>query len=296
MRGAPTAPATPRRAGFTIVELLVAMIVTAVLGAALIRTMISSSRFIDRVESGREARGTARAGLNLASSELRMVSAGTGIEAATATSLTIRVPFRMGMACASTVGSPGVLVAALLPADTTIASTSLGYNGFAALETSGEYAYVNSVANPTAGVVTTCTLAPASLTLVAGTSVMSMTGVTVPTAIPAGTPVVLWRRVRYEIAASTALPGRQALWRRQLNNLGAVTQSDEIAAPLEAASRFGFYINNSRRTSDTVPTALGDLRGIELRLTGESVRTARGASRTEQSRVLSSIFFLNRPD
>lgn len=285
-----------QRAGFTVIELMLAMVVTGIIGAALVRTMISSNRFIDRVESGREARGAVRAGMNLTATELRMVSAGTGIEAATATSLTIRVPFRVGVACATTIGAPGLLVAAMLPADTTIATTSLGYNGFAALASTGEYSYVNSTLDPVAGTALLCTGAPANISIVPGSTVLAMSGVAVPTPIPPGAPVVLWRRVQYEIAASTVMPGRTALWRRQLNNLNAVTQSDEIAAPLDSASRFGFFINNSRTVSDTVPTALANIRGVELRFTGQSVRTVRGTGRSEQFRVLTSIFFLNRPD
>ena len=295
MHAAGSVPVSSRRAGFTILELMVAMVITAVLGMALVRTMVSSNQFIDRIESGREARGAARAGLNLTTSELRMVSAGTGVEAATATSVTVRVPFRFGVSCASSVGAPGLVVAMMMPADTTIASTSLGYNGFATLGSGGEYTYVNTLVIPTVGVTATCTGTPANLSLVISATVASLTGI-VPALIAPATPIMLWRRVRYEFGASAATPGRLALWRRQLNNAGTITQSDEIASPLDTASRFGFYINNSRVASDTVPTALGNLRGIELRLTGASARTARGTTRPEQSRVLSSVFFLNRPD
>ena len=296
MTGARNARVAAFRAGFTVIELMLAMVVTALLGAALVRTMVSSNRFLGRVESGREARGAARAGINLAATELRMVSAGTGIEAATAKSLTIRVPFRLGVACVSTAGAPGSLVATMLPADTTIATTTLGYNGFAALESTGEYGYVNGGIDPVSSGVSQCTGSPANLTVIPGSTVLAMTGLLVPTAIAAGTPVVLWRRVRYEIAASTVMPGRTALWRRQINNANIVLQSDEIAAPLDTASRFGFFINNSRVVSDTVPTALANIRGVELRFVGQSVRVASGATRAEQFRVLTSIFFLNRPD
>ena len=234
------------RAGSSLIELLIAMLVISILGAAMTRTMISSNRFIEKIESGRESRGTARAASSLAAAELRMVSAGTGVEIASDSSMTVRVPFRMGLACASTVGAPGVLVAAIQPADTSIASTTLGYNGYAWLESSGEYTYVNSATIPAAGVSTVCTGAPASMTLVTGGSVLSMAGGAIPTAIPVATPVVLWRRVRYEFAPSAAMPGRTAFWRRTVNNSGTVVQSDEIAAPLNAASRFGFFINNDR--------------------------------------------------
>ena len=225
-----------------------------------------------------------------------MISAGTGIEAASPTSLTMRVAIRVGMACTSTVGSPGVVVATFTPSDTSIASTSLGYNGFASLQTSGEYQYTDGSGIPTVALGVQCTAAPASLTPVAGSATLSMVGTSLPLAIPAGTPVILWRRVRYDLAPSVLLPGRLALWRRQLDAASTVVSSEELAAPLEASTRFGFYTNNARASSDTVPTALGDLRGIELRLVGESLRTVRGASQTEQSHLTTAVFFLNRPD
>ena len=285
-----------RRRGFTIAELLVTMVITAVLGMALVRTMVSSNRYINRLENGREARGTARAAVNMAALELRMVSASTGVEAASATSLTLRVPFRLGLECSATVGASGVLVAAFLPADTSIASVSMGYNGFGYLQSTGAYAFVSSVAVPTIGAISACTGAPASMTLAPGSVVLTMIGAAIPVAIDPATPVVIWRRVRYEFAPSMLLPGRTALWRRQLDNAGTITSSEELAAPLLPTSRFGFFINNQRTSSDTVPTALANLRGIELRLVGESARTARGTTRAEQASLVSAIFFLNRPD
>ena len=285
-----------RRSGFSLLELLVAMVVTAVLGMALVRTMMFSNRYVNRLEYGREARGTVRAALNLASSELRMVSANTGIETATVTSLTLRVPFRVGLACTSTAGIPGVLVATFMPADTSIAGSSLGYNGFGHLQSTGEYAYVNSSFTPTTGANSSCTLPPASLSLVPGSAVLVTTGVSLATPIAPATPVILWRRVRYAFAPSVVNPGRTAFWRHQLDNNNAIILSEELAAPLHERSRFGFFINNDRVSSDTLPTALADLRGIELRLSGESARIARGTTQAEQSRLRMSIFFLNRPD
>lgn len=294
-RGLRSADRAQRR-GFTIAELLVAMVITAVLGMALVRTMISNNRYLNRLENGREARGTARAAINLASSELRMVSANTGVEDATSIRITLRVPFRLGMACTATVGSSGVLVAAYTPADTSIAAVSMGYNGFGYLQNSGAYAYVNGLSAPASAAATACTAAPASLTPAPGSQVLTITGSAIPAAIAPATPVMIWRRVRYEFAASVLMPGRTALWRRQLDNAGTVTVSEELAVPLQQGSRFGFFISNQRVASDTVPTALANLRGIELRLIGESARTARGASRAEQASLTSAIFFINRPD
>jgi hypothetical protein len=275
---------------------LIAMVVVSILGAAMTRTMVQSNRFIEKMEYGREARGTGRIAANLASTELRMVSAGTGVESADDSSVTLRVPFRMGLVCQSTVGAPGAVVAMFQPSDTSIASLNLGYNGFAWLTSAGEYAYVDAVSAPVSGSTGSCTGAPASLTLVTGASVRTLFGANIVAPVPIASPIVLWRRVRYVFAPSAVMPGRGAFWRRTLDNDWNVIQSDELAAPLDPVSRFAFYINNNRTASDTVPTALGDLRGLELRVLGESARMTRGDVRTEQSRVTTSIFFLNRPD
>jgi hypothetical protein len=67
-------------------------------------------------------------------------------------------------------------------------------------------------------------------------------------------------------------------------------------APFDSTARFRFFILNNRVASDTVPTALPDMRGIEIRLAGESERTVRGQASPEQANQVTSIFFLNRLD
>ena len=88
-----------RRAGVTLVELMVGMVMSAFLGTMMVNLLLTSTRFNDRVEAGREARGTARTPLNLITTELRMVNAETGVLSADSVTITVRVPFMMGLAC-----------------------------------------------------------------------------------------------------------------------------------------------------------------------------------------------------
>jgi len=71
-----------RRAGVTLVELMVGMVMSAFVGTMMVSLLLTSTRFNDRVDAGREARGTARTPLNLITTELRMVNAETGVLAA----------------------------------------------------------------------------------------------------------------------------------------------------------------------------------------------------------------------
>jgi len=67
------------RRGFTLVELLISLIVTAIIGTALVRMVVSQARFMDQQEAWREARSVSRGGVNRLFSDLRAVEAGGGM-------------------------------------------------------------------------------------------------------------------------------------------------------------------------------------------------------------------------
>ena len=60
--------------GFTLIELMVGMIVTGIMGVALTQMLINNSRFVAQTEAMINARQAARAALNLLGAELAMVS------------------------------------------------------------------------------------------------------------------------------------------------------------------------------------------------------------------------------
>jgi prepilin-type N-terminal cleavage/methylation domain-containing protein len=88
------------RRGFTLVELLVGTIVMAVLGVALVRMLMSDSRFVSRQDAMMSARQVARGATNLVAPELRMISDG-GLAAVSNTAVTARIPYAFGITCAS---------------------------------------------------------------------------------------------------------------------------------------------------------------------------------------------------
>jgi hypothetical protein len=284
-----------RRAGVTLVELLVGMVMSAFIGTMMVSLLLTSSRFNDRVDAGREARGTARTPLNLITTELRMVNAETGVLSADPVTLTVRIPFMLGLVCAVTPGPSGSVTAGFLPVDATMLDLSLGYTGFAVRQFDGSYAYSPSTTAIPAGA-----LAPASCTLggvalPTGSQYGTLLGPVVSAASP-GTPVMLYRTVRYEFATSVLTPGRVALWRHTLSAAGVVQSSEEIAAPFDSTAGFRYFVLNDRLAVDTVITSPGNLRGVEIRLFGESERTVRTRSAPEQTNLVTSVFFLNRLD
>ena len=84
-----------RTRGFSIVELLIAFVVTAILATAMTRMLLTDSRFVSKQDAMMTARQTARAAMNVMAVELRMVS-DSGLVAAAAESVTVRVVYSCG--------------------------------------------------------------------------------------------------------------------------------------------------------------------------------------------------------
>ncbi len=284
-----------RRAGVTLVELMVGMVMSAFVGTMMVSLLLTSTRFNDRVDAGREARGTARTPLNLITTELRMVNAETGVLAADSLTLTVRVPFMLGLVCSVTPGSSGSVTGAFLPVDATMLDLSLGYTGFAIRQFDGSYAYSASTSAIPTATSTPSSCSTGGVALPTGSKFGTLLG-SIGSAASAGTPVLLYRTVRYEFAPSTLTPGRIALWRHALAAAGTVLTSEEVAAPFDSLAGFRYFVLNDRLAVDTVITSFGDLRGVEIRLFGESERTVRNRLAPEQTNLVTSVFFLNRLD
>jgi prepilin-type N-terminal cleavage/methylation domain-containing protein len=294
------------RRGFTLVELLLSLIVSAVVGAALVRMVLGQARYMDQQEAWRVARSVSRSGINRLMSDLRVVEPTAGVEAAAAggQDFTIRVPYAFGMLC-STVAN--LTVVSLLPVDSAMYAAP-GYSGFAWRNAAGAYAYVpgTAAAPVLPGTVANCTGAlPAGYPIKtlgalngspAGQVVNLAHAGTLNTAQPngalVGSIVFLYRRVRYEFKASVAVPGRIGLWRTVLST-GA---TEELVAPFANTARVNFYVLNNPVAQAAVPGNLADIRGLELVLDGMSEQTPGGSAAPKTANVRSSVFFENRPD
>jgi len=290
------------RRGFTLVELLLSLIVTAIVGGALVRMVLSQARFMDQQEAWRGARSVARGGINRLVSDLRVVEAVRGVEAAAAggQDFTIRVPYAFGIMCRT---AATVTTVSLLPVDSAMFAAP-GYSGFAWRDTAGVYTYVPSTVLPVIpGTAADCTGAlPTGFPITTlgsingsppGQVVNLGSAAALSPVPPVGSLIFLYRRVRYEFKNSAMLPGRTGLWRTTLD-MGGTTE--ELAAPFASTARVKFYRLNSATSEMAVPAQLSEVRGLELVLDGMSERTPGGSSAPKTANVITSVFFENRPD
>jgi hypothetical protein len=107
-----------------------------------------------------------------------------------------------------------------------------------------------------------------------------------------GTPVFLYRKIRYAFAASTSVPGTTGLFRTRMEN----GQTEELSAPYDNSAKFRFFVGASVTAQDAPPTDLSTLRGLELNMTGLSERTPTGATQKKKAPFVTAIFFKNRLD
>jgi prepilin-type N-terminal cleavage/methylation domain-containing protein len=269
------------RRGFTLVELLVAMVVASLLGIGLTQMLVSDSRFVGRQEGMLSARATARAAMNVMGVELRMVG-DSGLVAATATEFTVRVPYAFAMACQS---SGSILYASLMPTDS-LAYASAAPDGILWRNAIGEYVLEDR--RLSAAFTTDSSFCQAdSIRVVPGGSVITVGNIPGASAPPSGSIFNLYQLVTYRFDASADLPGRTALWREA----GGV--SEEIATPFDATSGFGYLVGVNLVPQASPPADLSTVRGLELQLIGASDTHASGAD-FETYDLTTHVPFFNR--
>lgn len=271
------------RAGFTLAEVLVALVLTAVLGAAATTTFVSQSRFFDKQDKVGAARGVSRSSLNMVLSEVRMVERSGGVEAAEADSITLNVPYAMGLYCSILAG--GTMSLSMLPVDSLTVSNA-GYSGYAYRTSATTYTYEPRSVLPLGGLASSCT--DAGVNLVPGEGVVN---IPLGTNLKAGTPVLLYQRVSYIFRASTSVPGAIALWRRVHDSKPVV---EELVAPFAPTAGFGYYVGDVAVAQSSVASgSLDQITGIELTLDGTSERPESDGS-YQVTPYSTSVFFKNR--
>lgn len=287
----------PERAGFVLAELLVAMVIAAIIGVALTQLVLSQSRFAALQGGIMQARGGARAALNVLASELRMVS-DSGLVAGTRDSVTVRVPYAYGVACGQ---SGGYVTVSLLPADSA-SFFSASTRGYAWRDTTGLFVFVDAVtiANPNAPLASCTGLTPRITTLSA--TGWSARAVTVPNDLrrtppgpPPGSVVYLYQLVRYAFAPSVQLPGRIGLWRTVLLPSGGTVSRDELVAPFDTSASFRFLVGSALtpRLTPPAPAYLDSVLGLQLLLVAASETAPEGRTKPVQFNITSNVVFRN---
>ncbi len=277
------------RRGFTLLEILVGIVIFAIVGALFTKLLTVQGRYFDRQGMGNAARNVSRSSLNRVVSDFRMIEATGGVVAASPTSLTIRIPFAIGVMCANS-GAGTVL--SLLPVDSTTYANA-GFYGYAWRNfQTGVYSYVENPATEATGAyAAVCT--GVNLTTVTNGKIVLVTPA-LPNGAGLGTPVFLYSKVRYEFKASTAVPGKLGLYRTTIAPGGGET-SEELVAPFANTASWKFYsINGGSVPSVNPPANLADTRGLELHLDGLSEYVAPAMTSNESAPFTTAVFFKNR--
>jgi hypothetical protein len=269
-------------------ELIIGMVILAIIGMALTRILVAQARYFDHQKTANLARNVSRGPLNRVVSDLRMVEALGGVISATSTTLLARVPYAMGLVCAT---SGGATHLSMLPVDSAMYAAS-GFSGYAWRGGNGHYRYVEA-GPPTVGTGTLSVCTNAQITsLTANNAKIITLSPVLPDTASVGTPVFLFRRILYEFKASQAVPGTLGLFRTVV----ATGATEELSAPFDATAKFMFYVGSSTTPVANPPGDLSTLRGVEMKLNGMSERNPSGSTGKYKAPFPTAVFFKNRLD
>jgi prepilin-type N-terminal cleavage/methylation domain-containing protein len=273
------------RRGYSLAELLVALVIAGAIGVSLSKLIISQARFVGMQQGMMAARSGARAGLNVMVQELHMITPG-GVIAATTDSITVRVPYAYGVTCIQPAG--GSQAIALFPYDSATYASATA-SGYAWKDSTGTWKYKEPTTGIAAGIASDCTSGLAQpVTVLTNGKIVRASPNVVGTKV--GYPAYLYQKVRYAFTASAQLTGRRALWRTLIDT----GQRDEMVAPFDTNSHFSFLTGNNLTASTTAPAVLDSLRGVKVRLVGQSEDPPEGRTKVSNFDLTTNIVFVNR--
>lgn len=284
--------------GFTLAEILIAMVIVAIIGAATGRLLLNENRFFDQQTNLKTARRVARSSMTILLSDLRMVQDSGGVDSVTADGklIRIRVPYEFGLVCGTNLTTTTV---SMLPVDSALTAMS-GYAGFAWRDTvtgSGRYTYLTpgvlSTAPAPAASPSTCTGNGAGQAQIRTVSMNGRSGnlydlsSTAPSGAPVGAAVFFWQRVTYSFGSSGIYSGKIGLFR---NVQGGA--NEEIMAPFDTSARFRFY-QAGDDTSEVAAPAVGNIVGIDVVLNALSPNAVSNNPTNSPGKIVTSVFFNN---
>lgn len=267
-------------------ELLIGMVILAIVGLSLTQTLRSQARYFDHQKTSNLARAVSRGPLNRVVSDLRMVEARGGMISASSSEIVVRVPYAMGVVCGTSNNSTHV---SLLPVDSAVYDGT--YSGYAWRGGDGVYRYKDDNNTKDAGTLAVCNAVQINTLTSAGAKVIKLTP-NLPDTASYGTPVFLYRKIKYAFAASGMVPGGIGLYRTKMET----NQTEELSAPYDAGAKFRFFVGSSLTAQDNAPADLSKLRGIELNMTGLSERAPSGGTAKQKAPFVTAVFFKNRLD
>ncbi|MEP6990354.1 MAG: prepilin-type N-terminal cleavage/methylation domain-containing protein [bacterium] len=292
------------RRGFTLVEIITALTIIAIIGLAMTKLILGQTRSFQYENGARRARAAARSAMNILITDLRMTQDNGGVTAVDATNgrrIDVRVPIVFGFVCQV---SGGGIIAALVPTDS-FQLASGKYGGYAVRDsTTGLYTYVVAGASDTIQTAGSGQCRGAGVNIYADTirvagragGVFSMSPAP-PGITGVGSPMFVWQTVTYEFKTSGIYSGRYGLFRTVRGRANTDSVSDELIAPFKSTARFSYYTQAPYMTRDsatnTPPASLNNIRGFRIFLPAESSDTMPTRNTPQSTNATTAVFFKN---
>jgi prepilin-type N-terminal cleavage/methylation domain-containing protein len=295
------------RSGFTMVEIIVALIIFAIVGLALTKMLLTQSAGFKRDVTARRARAGARSSMNLIVSDVRMGQDINGVQLANDSTFVIKAPIQFGLVCA--VGGGGTTIAAVAADSFVTADTK--YGGYAVRNANSPYSYtfVSSTSSgaTTTGSSATCTgLAnPIRSDTVSSSGrvgkIITFTPGTSTTNTAVGQPAFLWQYVTYRFRKETGDNARN-LYRVSCGadtvSTGTYCNKELLMGPFSTKARFNYYLTTATSASQdssvkTAPADLNTIRGVEFVLAAISPDTVGSSKGPASATTTTSVFFKN---
>lgn len=277
------------RAGFTLLEALIASVLGAVVIGLVLSVVIAQSDHFRVASVTTERTGSVRAAADLLREELRNVTR-RGITVATPNRMVVRVPLSIGVVCVGAGrGRAGGPASVYLPVPGG-GITSQRVSGWGYLNGSDwvySIASLESILSPTGDPEDVCASAGAN-TMGAGHEFHSLNNLTA--AAGAGDILQLFTLVEYRLGNSLLRPGSRALFRRESGG-----QLVEYVTGLAATSRFAYRRRNQSSFQNMVVGG-GNLANVEeLQVTLEAEGVIPGEPEPESYRWVFRVPLRNVP-
>jgi prepilin-type N-terminal cleavage/methylation domain-containing protein len=234
-----------REQGFTLVEMLLALVLAGFVGTLVFQMLSAQGRFAQMQSSREEVQQNARAALDLVTGELRAVPRGA-VVAAEADRIVAEVPFAWGLLCAPpSGGTVSMIVPDVLPAAGARVQLAMSDSITLQWTRSSDQGLEIAVANQ--ATAEACRGA-AGLNADGTGTVYTVTGNGFIGTAARGSTAYLFRRVEYSVGTSEGFPGQ---WLIRSWGSGEGRPSQPIAGPLQGEGlAFRYFLDN-----DAAPSA-----------------------------------------
>ena len=299
-----SAPSSRRRAGFSLAELLVGLVLSGILATIIFQLLRGQSRFVAVQSAREEVQQNVRGALDVIAADLRGVPPGALVQG-TGSLVRFYSPRVWGTYCAGNDVTADILLPQLpagsmpgalagewgLMGDTNPMTAGTGAGAWVPAWTFGQGAARSTVASWAAVALAASNCG--GMSSAGPVQAIRLTGTNLPTGIPQGNPVFLFQQVQYDVGTGT--DGR--LWVRR--GSGAAGAQQPLAGPLPADNslRFQYYNNTNTAVPAVAPgttaASLAAIDRVQVFLTTRS-RSTTGGQATQAQADSVMVFLRNQ--